>query len=158
MSQETATPPPPSEFRTLRLTVWVGMIAFLILASYGFYLVYNLTQSVANLDRSVTTIASNMTRMTDSVQQNLNNMSDAFTTVASEMTQMRGDTNTLAMNLAQVTQTMQVMNQSILYLRQDIGQMNQAVGRPMSFFSQFMPQSAPPPPAPYYPAPPLPPR
>ena len=151
---DTQTPRTGAEFRTLRLTVWVGMIAFLILAGYGFYLVYNLTQSVAHLNDSVATIANNMTTMTEAVNNNLNTMNHSFTTVANEMSQMRGDTNALAANLAQVTQTMAAMNQSILYLRQDVGQMNQAVGRPMSFFSQFMPQNAPPPPPPpmYYPA------
>lgn len=139
-------------YRKLSLVVWVGMVAFLILASYGFYLVYNLTQSVAHLDRSVASIAENMATMTTSVNENLQAMTGNFSTVADRMGQMQTDTAALAKNLAEVTQTMSAMNQSIWYLRQDVGQMNQSVGRPMSFFSQFMPQSAPPPPG-YYPAP-----
>ena len=147
---ETQPKPDNHTYRKLSLVVWVGMVAFIVLAAYGFYLIYSLTQSVAHLDRSVAAIANNMTTMTESVQKNMQSMNQSFITVADHMGQMQTDTAALSTHLAEVTQTMQAMNQSIWYLRQDVGQMNQTVGRPMSFFSQFMPQSAPPPP-PYYP-------
>ncbi|OZA79735.1 MAG: hypothetical protein B7X64_08780 [Halothiobacillus sp. 39-53-45] len=139
------------EQSNLKLTVWVGMAAFLILAAYGFYLVFTLTQNVAHLDKSVGEIAQNMTEMTHAVTRNLDGMNTSFDAVARNMDAMQGNTAQLAQNLTEVTRTMQMMNQSMLSLRQDVGQMNQSVGRPLSFFSQFMPQSSPPPPY-YYPA------
>lgn len=139
------------EQSNLKLTVWVGMAAFLILAAYGFYLVFTLTQNVAHLDKSVGEIAQNMTEMTRAVTHNLDGMNTSFDTVARNMDAMQGNTAQLAQNLTEVTRTMQMMNQSMLSLRQDVGQMNQSVGRPLSFFSQFLPQTSPPPPY-YYPA------
>lgn len=139
------------DYKKLKVTVWMGMLAFIVLAGYGFYLIFTLTQSVASLDKSVGEMATQMTKMTRAVDHNLNSMNQSFTQVSATMSAMQTNTEQLAQNMAEMTRTIQLMNQSMQSLRQNVGQMNRSVGRPLSFFSQFMPETRSPPPPYYYP-------
>jgi uncharacterized protein YoxC len=117
------------------LIVYPSMIAFIVLAIYGFYLIYTLSRDVHNL--SLTVIA-----MTESVDRNLTHMSTSVSTMDHTMTKLnnnigRMSTNveTMTVNLATMTYNTNSMAGSTHRMQRDISN----ISSPMGFMSGFFP-------------------
>lgn len=139
--------------------VYPSMFAFIVLAFYGFYLIYSLTTDMALLARSadhnMSVMTDNMgqiTRsivvMTDRVDSMAVNMED----VAGEMkvlepimvslTKMNDSIDTLEpilSNMNQMNRSIQTMAVSTRRMGYDINAMNYNVARPMGMMNRFMP-------------------
>jgi outer membrane murein-binding lipoprotein Lpp len=128
--------------RRWELIVYPSLFAFIILAAYGFYLVFSLAKDVhylaISVDSNMTVLASNM----QSISDNMGQISSNVRTMAVGVDSMAQDVSALEPMLT----TMQGMDQSIqsmtfttATMRDDLGLMNRNITRPMHFINTFMP-------------------
>jgi len=128
--------------RRWELIVYPSLFAFIILAAYGFYLVFSLTKDVhylaISVDSNMTVLASNM----QSISDNMGQISSNVRTMAVSVDSMAQDVSVLEPMLT----TMETMDQSMrsmtfttATMRDDIGVMNRNIARPMHFMNTFMP-------------------
>lgn len=135
--------------RRWELIVYPTLFAFIILAAYGFYLVFSLAKDVhylaISVDSNMTVLASNM----QSVSDNMGQMTANVRTMAVSVESMSRDVSTLEPMLANIsdmnksmrniTLTTSNMQGNMAGMRSDMYGLNQSMGRPMSFFNTFMP-------------------
>jgi uncharacterized protein YoxC len=121
--------------RRWELIVYPSLMAFILLAGYGFYLIYSLTTDVSRVANHMETITGNMQQVSQNlklVSENMNNVSrdvNAQSVVMAEMVVHMRDMNT----------SMKSMNASMDHLRYSMAVMNNSVSRPMQFMNSFMP-------------------
>ena len=135
--------------RRWELIVYPTLFAFIILAAYGFYLIFSLARDVhylaISVDSNMTVLASNM----QSVSDNMGQMTANVRTMAVSVESMSRDVSTLEPMLANIsdmndsmrhiTVTTSNMQGNMQGMRTDMYGLNQSMGRPMSFFNTFMP-------------------
>lgn len=107
--------------RRWELVVYPSLFAFIILAGYGFYLIYSLTQDAHAIAEDMTQIS----RQMETVSRNMVLMTQLMDNQSSAMNEM--------------VVSMRGMNVSMNQMRYDMSIMNQSVSRPMSFMNSFMP-------------------
>ena len=128
--------------RRWELIVYPSLFAFVILAAYGFYLVFSLARDVhylaLSVDSNMTVLASNMQAVSDNMSQLTSNIR----TMAVSVESINGKVSTLEPMLANIDSMDKAMR-SMTYATPNIGTdmalMNHNIARPMSFFSTFMP-------------------
>jgi hypothetical protein len=128
--------------RRWELIVYPSLFAFIILAAYGFYLVFSLAKDVhylaISVDSNMTVMASNM----QSISDNMGQMSSNVRTMAVGVDSMARDVSVLEPMLTTIQgmdQSMQSMTFSTASMRDEVGIMNRSIGRPMHFINSFMP-------------------
>ncbi len=132
--------------RRWELIVYPSLFAFIILAAYGFYLVFSLAKDVhylaISVDSNMTVLASNM----QSVSDNMGQLTANVRTMSVSVESMSRDVSTLEpmlTNIEQMGQSMESMTYATHHIRDNMSVMNQNIGngitRPMSFFNTFMP-------------------
>lgn len=138
--------------RRWELIVYPSLFAFIILAAYGFYLVYSLAKDVHYLAISVD---SNMTVLSGNMQTVSKNMGDLSANVRTMAVSVESINNRVATlepmltNVDSMDQTMKsitaatyAMTVATHNMRNDMVMMNhniRDVSRPMSFMGNFMP-------------------
>lgn len=124
------------------LIVYPSLFAFIILAAYGFYLIFSLAKDVhylaISVDSNMTVLASNMQSMSDNMAQ----MSANVRSISVGVDSMARDVSTLEPMLT----SMQNLDRSVggmtwttSNMRDDMAVMNRNFGRPMQFMNWFMP-------------------
>lgn len=108
--------------------VYPSLFAFILLSSYGFYLIYNLTSDVSKMAEHMGTIATNMNDIT----QNMN-------VVSQNMVLMTQTIDSQSSSMHEMTMHMRHMSISMGQMRYDMSIMNNSISRPMSFMNTFMP-------------------
>lgn len=99
------------------IIVYPAMFAFVILAAYGFYLVYNLTHDMRHMTRSIDTMAVTM----DDMSSKLNAMEPMLT------------------RLTTMDQSIRMMTVASDRMRHDMTVMTSNVARPMGIMNSFLP-------------------
>ena len=124
------------------LIVYPSLFAFIILAAYGFYLVFSLAKDVhylaISVDSNMTVLASNM----QSVADNMGQISANVRTMSVSVESMSRDVSTLEPMLTSMEtmdKSIQAMTHTTFNMRNDMAVMNRSISRPMSFFNSFMP-------------------
>ncbi len=131
--------------RRWELVVYPALFAFIVLACYGFYLIYNLTHDVGQLAHNVVSL----TESVDSMAKNLNNitadmsqMTVAMNSVNSTMTDVSDKMNSLAPmreSMASMDNSTRYMAASTERMGYHVGALNHNIGRPMGMMGSFMP-------------------
>lgn len=103
------------------MIVYPSLIMFIILAGYGFFLIYSLTMDAERIAENMNQISIQM----DSISKNMVVMTQTV------------DSQSAAMN--EMVVHMRGMNMSMNQMRYDFSIMNNSVSRPMSFMNTFMP-------------------
>ncbi len=143
--------------RRWEMVVYPTMFAFILLAGYGFYLIYHLTHDIAVLSQSVTRMATIISDATPKVTKDMRDMSGNISSMSIEINAMSNQMTSLTpmnQNLAHMTSTMATMNHAVYGMQRDLGGMNRTVsGGPFGFMNDAMPfqsnsYSRPPPPLP----------
>lgn len=117
-----------SSARRWEMIVYPSLFAFIVLASYGFYLIYSLTHDVASLARNVSVLTQSIDHMVvnmDSISGNMTGISNDLHRINNSMDTMNASTRSMAM--------------SVDGMRNQVGAMNYNIGRPISQMSNFMP-------------------
>lgn len=138
--------------RRWELVVYPSMLAFIILAAYGFYLIFKLTNDVDQITQRIETIAVNMINVDeymfqvatnmDKVANNMNTMARDMQTITVAVTGQRQDLSDLASNIRIMNQTMGNMTATMHQMRFDTANMGrnmESVSGPMRFMNNFMP-------------------
>ncbi len=156
--------------RRWEMVVYPSLFAFVLLAGYGFFLIYRLTHDIATLSQSVTHMAvivsDAMPRMTkdlnvmtnsmDSMTSNIAKMSGDVGGMSTEISSMSGQMNSLtpmSKNIQSMTHNIGSMNRSVYGMQRDMHGMNRTVSSgPFGMMNDMIPFSSnsnvPPPVAP----------
>jgi methyl-accepting chemotaxis protein len=124
------------------LIVYPSLFAFIILAAYGFYLIFSLAKDVhylaISVDSNMTVLASNMQSMSD----NMGQISANVRSMAVGVDSMARDVSTLEpmlTSMENLDRSVQGMTFTTSNMRDDMSIMNRNISRPMSFMNWFMP-------------------
>lgn len=110
------------------MIVYPALFAFIILAAYGFFLIYSLTTDISR-------VADDMSKITLTMERVAVNM-DAMTKNMVVMTQT---VDSQSASMKEMVYHIRGMNMSMNQMRYDMSIMNNSVSRPMSFMNNFMP-------------------
>jgi methyl-accepting chemotaxis protein len=153
--------------RRWELVVYPSMFAFIVLAAYGFILIYSLANDVAKLASSMDTrmgdhmasLATNMKNLTINIDHMSSNLADVATSmdtmtvdmnkIALRMDKMASDLDTMEPLLEEIkgmnesmqamTQAVHVMTNTMNFMQRDTAVMGSSIGRPLSFMNSFAP-------------------
>jgi len=110
------------------MIVYPALFAFILLSTYGFFLIYSLTKDISRVADDMSRITNNMEHVAmqmDSVSKNMVIMTQTL------------DSQLVVMN--DMVYHVRGMNHSINQMRHDFSVLNNSVSRPMSFMNTFMP-------------------
>jgi len=138
-----------SSARRWELIVYPSLFAFIILAAYGFYLIFSLAQDVhflaKTVDRNMGLISYNMAEVSsnlDSLTANVRSMAVGVDVISNKVATLEP----ILTNMDSMNQAIQTISYSTHNMRQDmsnvnhnLGFMNHNIGRPMSFMNAMMP-------------------
>ena len=143
--------------RRWEMVVYPSLFAFVLLAGYGFFLIYRLTHDIAVLSQSVTHMAvivsdvmprmsNDLTRMTGSVDHmtgNIAGMSGDIGGMTTEISSMSGQMDSLtpmSKNIQSMTHNLGSMNRSVYGMQRDMHGMNRTVSSgPFGMMNDVMP-------------------
>lgn len=138
-----------SSARRWELIVYPSLFAFIILASYGFFLIYNLSKDVHYLAISVDT---NMSVLSESMQNMSENMGqltanvrtmtvslDSIDNKVGTLGPIRANMDSMEKSMKSITHSTNSMTYATHGMQKDMNRMNNNIGRPMSFMNSFMP-------------------
>jgi methyl-accepting chemotaxis protein len=124
------------------LIVYPSLFAFIVLAAYGFYLVFSLAKDIhylaISVDSNMTVLASNM----QSISDNMGQISANVRTMSVGVDSISRDVSTLEPMLTSMEtmdKAIQSMTFTTAHMRDDMSVMNRNIGRPARFMSWFMP-------------------
>lgn len=128
--------------RRWELIVYPSLFAFIILAAYGFYLVFSLAKDVhylaLSVDSNMTVLSSNM----QSVSENMGRLTKNVQTMTVHMENINDKVGTLEpmlTNMNSMDKSMRSMTMTTHNMRNDMAHMNHNISRPMSFMNTFLP-------------------
>ena len=138
-----------SSARRWELIVYPSLFAFIILAAYGFYLVYNLAKDVhylaISVDTNMTTLSGNMQNVSENMGQltaNIRAMTvtmDSIDNKVGTLEPMLANLDSMDGAIQSMTHATHTMGRATQYMQVDMARMNNSIGRPMSFMNSFMP-------------------
>ncbi len=128
--------------RRWELIVYPSLFAFIVLAAYGFYLIFSLAKDVhylaISVDSNMTLLASNMQAVSDNMGQLTANIRTIAVSVES-INDRVGTLEPMMHNIHAMQESMRSMTVATTNMSRDAAIMNQSISRPMSFFNSFMP-------------------
>ena len=138
-----------SSARRWELIIYPSMFAFVVLAAYGFFLIYRLAGDVhylaISVDSHMSVLSSNMQNMSENMGQittNIRTMTVSLDTIESRMATLKP----ILASMESMDRSMQMMNASTRdmtfttrNMQYDMYRLNRNIGRPMSFMNTFMP-------------------
>lgn len=138
--------------RRWELIVYPLLFAFVLLAAYGFFLIYQLTNSVSHITGRMDVIAERMVVIADDMHQVskdfnsvTNNMNHITGNIGSMTASMRNQDQaivTMSESVERMSQSMSVMSVSVYEMRYDtrsMGRNLQNTTGPMRFMNTFVP-------------------
>ena len=117
------------------LIVYPSLVAFIVLAVYGFYLVYTLSRDVHNLSLTITTLTISVDRNMNEMTNTIRTMDHTMVKMGNNIGHMDGNIKAMTQNIATMTHNTNSMAASTYYMQRNI----RDVARPMNMFSNFMP-------------------
>lgn len=131
--------------RRWELVVYPSLIAFIILAAYGFFLIYSLTTDVAKVARQMDIIADSMVSVSENmedVSDNISLMSYNMDKMAVDMRKQESSFNNMVGYMDGMNGSMKDMTVTMYYMRQDMSSMGyniHSASGPMRMMNNFMP-------------------
>lgn len=138
-----------SSARRWELIIYPSLFAFIVLALYGFYLIYNLQRDVhylaISVDTNMTTLASNMQSVSQNMGQLTTNVRamtvslDSIDRKVGTLEPMLANINSMDNSMRTMTATTTSLNQAAHGMQLNMHRMNRDIGRPMRLMNTFMP-------------------
>jgi hypothetical protein len=131
--------------RRWELVVYPSLLAFIVLASYGFFLIYTLTGDVSRLARSMESVVVSMDGVVNTmttVSGNVATMSSNLTTIADDVGEGSDTMASMHESMVEIKETMHVMAVPMYQIRHDMAGMNHhmhKVAQPMRMMGGIMP-------------------
>jgi len=126
--------------RRWELVVYPSLLAFIVLAAYGFFLIYTLTNDVGRLAHSMETVVAAMSEVAtdmNTVSRNVTHISDNLGTIALDVNDESETMRNMVVHMGNINKTMGVMTVPIYHIRNDMSNMNYTMrdtARPMRMF------------------------
>ena len=111
--------------RRWELVVYPTMIAFIVLASYGFFLIYTLTTDVNRVATSMESMVGNMDDVVTHMHVVSANVSNMSTNLASIATNVDGKADSMLVSMDNLNKSLNVMTVPMYQIRQDMVRMNE---------------------------------
>jgi len=124
-----------SSAKRWELVVYPSMVAFVVLAVYGFYLIYTLSRDVHNMTLTLTTLTISVDRNMNDMTNSIRTMDHTMVKLGNNIGNMDGNIHSMTQNIASMTQNTNAMAASTYYMQRNI----RDVARPMNIMSRFMP-------------------
>ncbi len=130
--------------RRWELVVYPSLFAFIVLAAYGFFLVYSLTKDVAHLSKSIT----QMTVAVDSMSENMGTVSNRMRAVSLYMDDIAHKMDALEpmrVTMENIDRSAQIMSVSTDAMRYNMTDLNHQMAgmnhgmSPLRTMSRFVP-------------------
>ena len=142
-----------SSARRWEMVVYPSLFAFVLLAGYGFFLIYRLTHDIAILSQSVTHMAvivsdamPRMTKDLGTMTGSIDNMTGNIDGMTNEIVSMSEQMNSLtpmSKNIQSMTHNIGSMNRSVYGMQRDMHGMNRTVSSgPFGMMNDMMPFSS----------------
>ncbi len=142
-----------SSARRWEMVVYPSLFAFVLLAGYGFFLIYRLTHDISTLSQSVTRMAvivsdamPRMTKDLGSMTGSIDNMTgniDGMTTEIGSMSTQMDALTPMSNNIQSMTHNIGSMNRSVYGMQRDMHGMNRTVSSgPFGMMNDMMPFSS----------------
>ncbi|MCW9057567.1 MAG: DUF948 domain-containing protein [Gammaproteobacteria bacterium] len=138
--------------RRWELIVYPLLFAFVILAAYGFYLIYQLTNSVDQITGHMDVISERMVQIADDmhgvagdmgqVAKNMQSMTGNLEQITVSVGHQDHSMGAMSVSLEHMTQSMSMMSTTIYQMRYDTAMMGHNIHNatgPMRFMNTFMP-------------------
>jgi uncharacterized protein YoxC len=109
--------------RRWELVVYPSMLAFIILAAYGFFLIYKLTDDIGKIVVQMDDISTSMVNINQNFSSTTNNMN----TVSRNMVKMAGDVEEVTRYMKQMSQDIKEQNQAMGAIVVSMREMNQSI-------------------------------
>jgi hypothetical protein len=141
--------------RRWELIIYPAMLAFVVLAAYGFFLIYTLSKDIhtlatgmdPNMGKNLTHISESVIYLSENIRtmtRRVHNMSESVEYMSAKMdalenlepmlVNMRG----MNQSMSGMSQNLQVMTMTTDSMRHDVGRMGQSM-QPMNFMNNFVP-------------------
>jgi hypothetical protein len=128
--------------RRWELIVYPSLFAFIILAAYGFYLIFSLAKDVhylaISVDTNMTVLSSNMQSVADNMghlSENVRAMTGSVENISDRIAYLEP----IKENMDSLDRSIRAMSVTTKGMQSDMALMNYNVSRPMSFMNTFMP-------------------
>lgn len=138
-----------SSARRWELIIYPSLFAFIVLAVYGFYLIYNLQRDVhylaISVDTNMTTLAGNMQAVAQNMGQLTTNVRamtvslDSIDRKVGTLEPMLTNLHSMDQSMRTITYTTGAMNTAVQGMNVSTYRMNRDLGRPMRMMKAFMP-------------------
>ena len=131
--------------RRWELVVYPSLLAFIVLAAYGFYLIYNLTSDVGRLARSMENVVVSMESVVSKitvVSDDVGNMTKYMASISNNVGTGTGTMQHMAVKMDNINQTMHVMSVPMYQMRTDMNKMSHNIHNvtgPMNVISGILP-------------------
>lgn len=135
--------------RRWELIIYPSMFAFVVLAAYGFFLIYRLAGDMhymaISVDTHMSVLSSNMQSMSENMGQmttNIRSMTvsmDNMETKLDTLEPILASMNSMDDSMRSITNSTSSMTVATHNMQYDMSRLNRSVGRPMSFMNAFMP-------------------
>lgn len=127
--------------RRLQIVVYPSLVAFIILAGYGFFLITSLTRDMSRMADEVAKMAATVDRDMSLIATKMVNMDRHMTSMDLHMTNMDGHMGTMNSNIGTITGNTGQMALATTNMQRDMWSMNQNVSAPFSMMNQALPWS-----------------
>ena len=124
------------------LVVYPTLFAFIILAIYGFYLIYSLTSDVSRVAHDMHLITENVGEIATgmgNVSGNMRLVSDDLQAVSRDMDSQLNALNQLVVQMNAMNQSVFQVSSAVSTIRNDMGMLNHSVSRPATLVNRIMP-------------------
>jgi uncharacterized protein YoxC len=138
-----------SSARRWELIIYPSLFAFIVLALYGFYLIYNLQRDVhylaISVDTNMTTLAGNMQAVAKNMGQLTTNVRamtvslDSIDRKVGTLEPMLANIHSMDQSMRSMTADTRALNAAAQGMNVNMYRMNRDIGRPMRMFKAFMP-------------------
>lgn len=130
----------------LKFLVYPSLVAFIILAGYGFYLIQRLTSDVNRLAETIVQLSASVNSSMLSISSSMTTMSgqmgsivSSTNSMSSNMHAMNNSTQQMSSDVTQMNASTQHMAASAYNMQHDMWSMNRSISKPMRLFNSFMP-------------------
>jgi uncharacterized protein YoxC len=123
--------------KTIRLLVYTGMIGFLLVAAYGFFLIYELTV----YSHQMLTQMVRMTEQMQSMTRIMNNMYESIADMRDDIRQMRVHVGEMDQSMSALTANINHMANTVALIQHSTRNIDANVGPAANMMNSFMPWS-----------------
>lgn len=124
--------------KTVRIIVYAGMGSFVLLAAYGFFLIYQLTTDTHRMvEQSV-----RMTEQMQSMSRIMNNMHESISDMRTTMGEMRGTITEMNQTIGVMSNNLAQMGNTVALMQHSARNLDQSIGPVMGAMNNWMPFGA----------------